>query len=173
MDEQQANERPTQERFDRAVTDPEPISGAEFGTPPQDTNGGASDRSLPDPDFGLDPRTDAPGYGGTDRGRTEMRNYREPRALGREGDRPMSGGAASTDTGGQAHGGDTTSEADSYSNLANGLGEATTAANMPQGVGSPAAADQAPERGTHAPAPGPSDATAREEGLQSTRSPRE
>jgi len=179
MVDRNASEHGKQEAFDRAVTDPEPISGSESGTPRPDTtsmNPDTSSLAGMDPDFGLDPHTPAAGYGGTDRGRTEMTNYTEPRTLGMEGDYLAGGGvagAAGADVGGTAQAGDTTSDADSYSNLDHGLGEAEVGLNMPQGVTAPAASDNPPAGGTQVPAPGPSDATAQATGLQSTRSPRE
>lgn len=150
------------EHVDHAETDPEPISGSGYGTPRPDTNLGTSDLAGVDPDFGLDPQVNAPGYGGTDRGRTEMGNYRTSHT--------GSGATSAGDVGGTLRGGDTTSNADSYSNLAHGLGEATAGVNMPQGVTSPAASDN-PPGGEHISAPEPNDATAQTEGLQSTRSP--
>jgi len=177
MVDRQASEHGKQEAFDRAVTDPEPISGSESGTPRPDTtsiNPDTSNLAGTDPDFGLDPHTPAVGYGGTDRGRTEMTNYTEPRTLGTEGDHLAGGGGAtSADVDGAARAGDTTSDADSYSNLGHGLGEAETGLDMPQGVTVPAASDNPPTGGTQVPTLGPSDATAQTTGLQSTRSPRE
>lgn len=177
MVDRKASEHGKQEAFDRAVTDSEPISGSESGTPRPDTtsmNPDTSSLAGMDPNFGLDPHTPAAGYGGTDRGRSEMTNYTQPRTLGTEGDSLTGGGGAlSADVGGTARAGDTTSDADTYSNLGHGLGEAEVSLNMPQGVTAPAASDNPPTGGTQVPAPGPSDATAQATGLQSTRSPRE
>ncbi len=177
MVDRKASEHGKQEAFDRTVTDPEPISGLESGTPRPDTtamNPDTSSLAGMDPDFGLDPHTPAAGYGGTDRGRTEMTNYTESRTLGTEGDSLRGGGgAAGADVGGAARAGDTTSDADTYSNLGHGLGEAEAGLNMSQGVTTPAASDTPPASGTHVPAPGPGNATAQATGLQSTRSPRE
>jgi len=173
MVDRQPGEHAKQEAFDRAVTDPEPISGSESGTPRPDTTSGTSNLAGVDPDFGLNPHTETSGYGGTDRGRAEMHNSDTSRIPGSEGNSTTSGGAAGADVGGTLRAGDTTSAADSYSNLAHALDEATAEINMPQGVTRPAASDNPPdgEGGAHASATGLSDATAQTEGLQSTRSP--
>jgi len=174
MVNRQPSEHAKQEAFDRAVSDPEPISGSESGTPRPDTTAGTSSLAGVDPDFGLDPHTETSGYGGTDRGRAEMHNSGISRIPGSD-DNSLTGGggAAGADVGGTLRAGDTTSDADSYSNLAHGLGEATAGINMPQGVTRPAASDNPPneEGGAHVSTTGPSDATAQTEGLQSTRSP--
>jgi len=174
MVDRQPSEHAKQEAFDRAVSDPEPISGSESGTPRPDTTAGTSSLAGVDPDFGLDPHTETSGYGGTDRGRAEMHNSGISRIPGSDDNSLTGGGAAAgADVGGTLRAGDTTSDADSYSNLAHGLGEATAGINMPQGVTRPAASDNPPneEDGGHVPTTGSSDATAQTEGLQSTRSP--
>ena len=93
-----------------------------------------------------------------------MHNPGASRIPGSEGSSLTSGGGgtAGADVGGTLRAGDTTSDADSYSNLARGMGEATAGINMPQGVTRPAASDNPPkgEGGVRTPTTGPSDATA-------------
>jgi hypothetical protein len=116
------------------------------GTPRPDTSlsagrgdAGARNRSIPDPDYGIDPTLPNPMYGGMDRGSDDIVAQASGGRAGREGvDRPETG--MDSTTGGVARGGDTTSTADSFSDTEHGLGESGVTGNMDTGANTPGAA---------------------------------
>jgi hypothetical protein len=130
---------------------------------------GAAGRSLPDPDYGIDPALPNPMYGGTGRGSGDMVAQASNHAAALEGaDRPDAG--ADSTTGGMARGGDTTSTADTFSDEQRGLGESGVRGHMDTGVNTPGAAGRhAASRSDMA---DPNDESTFQEGTQHVRGSR-
>jgi hypothetical protein len=149
---------------------------AEQGTPRPDTrlgagrgDAGATNRAIPDPDYGIDPSLPSPMYGGTGRGSGDMVAQASNHVTALEGSDRSDTGMDST-TGGVAHGGDTTSTADTFSDPQRGLGESGVRSQMDTGVNIPGAA------GRHiAPRDGmvdPDDEATFQQGMQHANGPR-
>lgn len=116
------------------------------GSPRPDTNlsagrggAGATDRAIPDADYGIDPVLPNPMYGGTGRGSGDVVAQASNHGMASGGSDHPNTGMDST-TGGVARGGDTTSTADTFSDEQRGLGESGVRGQMDTGVNTPGAA---------------------------------
>lgn len=120
---------------------PQPSTGLNTGRDaPQ-----AAGSSMPDPDYGIDPRIASPNYGGTGRGRESAVDMTHRHRSGLEGVAAGGDDPAPGDATGMGRGGDTTSGADSHSDTSHGMGEAGARGLMDDGVNRPSAARGASE----------------------------
>jgi hypothetical protein len=137
---------------------PRPNTGLDTGR----TDAPGANDTIPDPDYGMDPRVPNVTYGGTDRGTTTAIDTALQHREGLEM-APARGNAAAPGTTGQLRGGDTTSTANTHEDMAHGLGESGTTGAMGEGVRMPGAADRASGRPSGV---DPNDESTFEEGQQ-------
>lgn len=165
-------ERHNPERAASGVDDRVEPAGTDAaqGTPRPDTKLSAgrddarpTDRSIPDPNYGIDPALPNPMYSGAGRGSDDTVARASSHRTAAEGDDRPDTGTDST-TGGVARGGDTTSTADTFSDTRHGLGESGVRGHMDTGVNTPGAAGRriAPRDGTV----DPNDEATFQEGMQ-------
>lgn len=99
---------------------PQPSTGLNTGRDAPQVAGS----SMPDPDYGIDPRIASPNYGGTGRGRESAVDMTHRHRSGLEGVAAGGDDPAPGDATGMGRGGDTTSGAGSHSDTSHGMGEA-------------------------------------------------
>ncbi len=161
-----------------ADADAEPIgTSASQGTPPPNTDrntghvpAGGGDAALPDPDYGMNPNVTGPGYASAGRGSETLADATDQRRRPLEGEGLTAMTERNAPRTGQARGGDTTSDANTYEDTLHGMGEAGVRGNMPQGADEPGMANN---RAVN-PRPGvdPLDESTFEEGQQYAESDR-
>lgn len=113
---------------------PRPNTGLDTGR----TDAGSADRSIPDPDYGIDPKVASPMYGNAGRGGTDAIANASADRTNLEGN-ALPGATDDASTGGTARAGDMTSTTDTFDNTQHGLGESGIRGHMDTGVNRPPA----------------------------------
>ena len=99
---------------------------------------GSADQSIPDPDYGIDPKVASPMYGNAGRGGTDAIANASADHTILDGN-ALPGATDDASTGGTVRAGDMTATADTFDNTQHGLGERGIRGHMDTGVNRPPA----------------------------------